>query len=241
MIDASLECVYTDEYLVELRAERTEAWLANIKSLSLPLYYECLSQFETVEVMKDIILPSSIPLISLVAETPPFSQKNNEKWISCHEDFANESENRTFILAHDCEHYLHYDNPQLAIDAITKMYCQVGENVNHQSILDKSLTNSIQNVNEYRQKEFDYWHSESETNNWAYAYLSDEETNIALKIFELNTLLYPEAYNVWDSYGEILLTIGETEKAIEMYEKSLSLNPDNENAKTVLTKLLKQE
>lgn len=237
MIDASLGCFYTDEYLEELRAERTEEWLANIKSLSLPLYYECLSQFETVEIMKEVIVPTSIPIISLVAETPPFSQRSNESWIACHKDFANESENRTFILAYDCEHYLHYDNPQIAIDAITKMYCQIGENADYKNILERSLSNSIQNTNEYRQKEFDYWHSERETNNWAYNNLSKDEKDIALKIFELNTLLYSDAFNVWDSYGEMLLSIGEKEKAIIMYEKSLALNPDNENAKMVLERI----
>ena len=40
--------------------------------------------------------------------------------------------------------------------------------------------------------------------------------------------------NVWDSYGEVLLINGDKEKAKRMYEKSIILNPENDNAKEVL-------
>ena len=80
--------------------------------------------------------------------------------------------------------------------------------------------------------------SHSSDTNWGYEILANEKIDIALKIFELNTLLFPEAPNVWDSYGEILLVVGAKEKAIEMYQKSLDLNPENEHAKLVLEELL---
>ncbi|MGB0177431.1 MAG: tetratricopeptide repeat protein, partial [Owenweeksia sp.] len=52
-----------------------------------------------------------------------------------------------------------------------------------------------------------------------------------------NVELHPEAYNPWDSYGEILLKMGRREEAIEAYEKSLELNPQNKNAEQVLSGL----
>ena len=58
-----------------------------------------------------------------------------------------------------------------------------------------------------------------------------------MKIFKLNIEKYPNAFNTYDSYGEILLLTGDKENAIEAYEKSLELNPDNENAKKVLSEI----
>jgi tetratricopeptide (TPR) repeat protein len=59
----------------------------------------------------------------------------------------------------------------------------------------------------------------------------------ALCIFKLNTDLFPESYNVYDSYGEALLKNGEEQKAIENYRRSVEINPQNENGKRVLKEL----
>ncbi|MGS2764682.1 tetratricopeptide repeat protein, partial [Sinomicrobium sp. M5D2P9] len=47
-------------------------------------------------------------------------------------------------------------------------------------------------------------------------------------------------FNAYDSYGEALLMANKKEEAIKMYEKSIELNPENENGKTVLRQM-KQE
>lgn len=44
------------------------------------------------------------------------------------------------------------------------------------------------------------------------------------------TSLYPNSANLFDSLGEAYLFIGDKEKAIENFEKSLILNPQNQNA-----------
>ena len=59
----------------------------------------------------------------------------------------------------------------------------------------------------------------------------------ALAVFKLNTELFPESANAFDSLGEAYLIIGEKEKAIESYRKSLKLNPENKNAAVVLKRL----
>ena len=63
------------------------------------------------------------------------------------------------------------------------------------------------------------------------------ESADAIAVFQLNVRLFPDAFNTWDSLGEALMTGGEREAAIEHYEKSLELNPENENAVTMLEKL----
>jgi len=61
----------------------------------------------------------------------------------------------------------------------------------------------------------------------------------AVETFKLNMQLLPESWNVYDSYGEALLIIGQKEEAIKMYYKSIELNPKNEGGKKVLDTLLK--
>ncbi|TFH46497.1 MAG: tetratricopeptide repeat protein [ANME-2 cluster archaeon] len=59
----------------------------------------------------------------------------------------------------------------------------------------------------------------------------------AIDVFKLLAELYPDSLNAYDSLGESYYINGQTDLAIINYEKSLELNPDNENAKEMLLKL----
>lgn len=59
----------------------------------------------------------------------------------------------------------------------------------------------------------------------------------AIVVFELNTQDYPQAFNPWDSLGEAYMHAGRTQDAIQAYEKSLALNPANQNAADMLAKI----
>ncbi|NNE70501.1 MAG: tetratricopeptide repeat protein [Rhodothermales bacterium] len=59
----------------------------------------------------------------------------------------------------------------------------------------------------------------------------------AVRVFELNTEDYPNAFNPWDSLGEGYMNAGRTEDAIRAYERSLELNPGNQNAIDMLARL----
>jgi CubicO group peptidase (beta-lactamase class C family) len=63
------------------------------------------------------------------------------------------------------------------------------------------------------------------------------KTDDAIKVFEKNVREYPESSNVYDSLGEAYAAAGRKELAIENYEKSLHLDPKNDNAKERLKKL----
>jgi tetratricopeptide (TPR) repeat protein len=80
-----------------------------------------------------------------------------------------------------------------------------------------------------------YFISHREINRLAYKLMRQDKNNDALKLFELNIELYPNEFNVYDSYGECLLKMGDTENGIKAYKKSLELNSDNTNAKIVLS------
>ena len=79
--------------------------------------------------------------------------------------------------------------------------------------------------------------SESAVNRLGYRLIAANNNYDALRILKLNTEKYPNASNTYDSYGEILLLTGDKENAIKAYKKSLELNPDNENAKKVLSEI----
>lgn len=79
--------------------------------------------------------------------------------------------------------------------------------------------------------------SETNLNTFGYELAKSGHPEAALAVFQLNTELYPQAFNTWDSLGEWHMLHGEKQKAIEYYEKSVALNPQNENGKKMLKKL----
>ena len=241
LLDASHIC-YTHYVLHKYISRNTKSYLKNLKSLHTGVYYETLAYEETVEIMNGIEFPNTIPIIDIVAENPPnsFNDTNDQKnWTSCHKEFVRANSNRTGITAFNCGHYVFFDNPTLVINTIAKSYVEASTDIDHKKVLHAILEYNIRNSNASRKKEFEYWHSERETNTWGYSFLNNNEPEKALEVFRLNTLLFPESANVYDSYGEALLKIGRKEEAIKMYQKSIDLNPDNENGKKVLKGILK--
>lgn len=79
--------------------------------------------------------------------------------------------------------------------------------------------------------------SENGLNNFGYELMAKNKAEDALKIFKLNTTLYPHGFNTYDSYGECLLKVGRKKEAVAAYKKSLELNPKNTNAERVLAEI----
>ena len=72
--------------------------------------------------------------------------------------------------------------------------------------------------------------NENDMNNLGYAFLEQKRLPEALTAFKLNTVLYPQSDNVYNSYGDGLLESGDKAAAIAMYRKSLEINPKNEES-----------
>ena len=79
--------------------------------------------------------------------------------------------------------------------------------------------------------------SEQRINTLGYQLLGIKKVDKAIEIFRVNTSLYPEAFNVWDSLGEAYMNKGESLLAIQNYEKSLELNPGNTGAREMIEKI----
>lgn len=82
---------------------------------------------------------------------------------------------------------------------------------------------------------------ENYLNSLGYKELREKNFEVAKAIFKINTALYPNSSNVYDSLGEAYMKSGDTVQAIENYKKSLTLDSGNARAKQQLKKLEKKE
>jgi CubicO group peptidase (beta-lactamase class C family) len=122
-------------------------------------------------------------------------------------------------------------NPDIpASDPITSL---------HILLRKSNFENSIAIVEDEKKKNPNFQPTENDLNDWAYRMLSRGQKKEALEVFKLNTSLYPDSWNVYDSYGEALWKNDRKEEAIRMYKKSLEMNPQNEYGKKALEILLK--
>jgi tetratricopeptide (TPR) repeat protein len=70
-----------------------------------------------------------------------------------------------------------------------------------------------------------------------YTLLKQKKVDDAIEVFQRNVAVYPDSWNVYDSLGEAYMIAGDKERAIRLYRKSLTLNPDNKNGRAMLKKL----
>jgi predicted negative regulator of RcsB-dependent stress response len=80
--------------------------------------------------------------------------------------------------------------------------------------------------------------NEMDINRMGYEYLRKNKTETALIVFKFNVMAFPNAFNTYDSLGEVYMTTGNKELAIQNYKKSLELNPKNNNAAKMLEQLM---
>jgi CubicO group peptidase (beta-lactamase class C family) len=118
-------------------------------------------------------------------------------------------------------------------------------------ILEKGAVIARDDLLSFKKDSLHYYLSEDEMNLLGYAFLGGPNNPNpyhfpetpkyaeAIETFKLNMELFPDSWNVYDSYGEALLAVGRKEEAINMYQKSVTLNPENEGGKKILKTLLK--
>jgi tetratricopeptide (TPR) repeat protein len=82
--------------------------------------------------------------------------------------------------------------------------------------------------------------NEWDLNRLGYGYLNDGKSEEAIEIFKINIALHPKKSNVYDSMGDAYHRIKDTVKAIEFYQKSLNINPENRGSKRNLKRLKKE-
>lgn len=107
----------------------------------------------------------------------------------------------------------------------------------YQKYIDEGIDEAISFYNKL--KESDqlemFFADRTELNRLGY-YIMDNENdlNAAEKILKLNMEEYPDWFNAYDSYAEVSMKLGNKDTAIAYYEKSLEMNPGNDNAVKML-------
>lgn len=71
---------------------------------------------------------------------------------------------------------------------------------------------------------------ENTLNNDGYNCIFRKNFKTAIAFLKINTILFPESYNAWDSLGEAYFTNKEYDLCIEAMKSSLKYNPNNQNA-----------
>ena len=103
----------------------------------------------------------------------------------------------------------------------------------------KGLQPALEHYTDLKNKYYNrgsYDFGEAALNLFGYQVL-EKDTAGAIQVFALNAETFPQSGNVWDSLAEAYLKAGDLKKAKENYEKSLTLDPSNENAKSALKKI----
>ncbi|MGB5359836.1 MAG: tetratricopeptide repeat protein [Eudoraea sp.] len=89
---------------------------------------------------------------------------------------------------------------------------------------------------------YKFFNFEAEFNKAGYQMLGSGQFEGALYVFEMNTKLFPESANAWDSLAEGYWKSGDLVKAKEYYNKAISLNPKGatgDNARRMLIEMEK--
>lgn len=108
------------------------------------------------------------------------------------------------------------------------------------NINEKGIESAVKEFNDWknkRVKKYDLEIDEEAMNLLGYKYLTAGKIKEALEIFKINVEEFPESWNCYDSLAEAYMESGEKELAIKNYERSLEMNPNNENGKKMLEKL----
>jgi CubicO group peptidase (beta-lactamase class C family) len=79
--------------------------------------------------------------------------------------------------------------------------------------------------------------NEDQVNRLGYWLLQRKRVKEAIEVFKLNVEDYPNSSNVYDSLGEAYMVDGDKERSIQNYERSLQLDPNNQNAVEMLRKI----
>jgi putative intracellular protease/amidase len=137
-----------------------------------------------------------------------------------------------------------YPNSAYCYDELGQAYRKLGKPAPtgesaYIALLEEGKLDEMRALYEKDKKAFADWKlvDERTVNLLGYRFLQQENYDLAIRIFMLNTKLFPQSGNAFDSLAEGYLTAGNKKDAIVNYKKSLELDPANANAKKVLARI----
>jgi pimeloyl-ACP methyl ester carboxylesterase len=146
LIDGSSACWFTKDWLKNFVRERQNE---NKPTGENPgAFYQSENLPATIEILRRTNFPSSIPVIDLVSENPPFAKTEDvDRWKDCHRQFVNAQLNRQGITAYGTGHYIYRDNLPLVIAAVVKAYVGIVDQQDAFAIMKRDLDYAIEAAN----------------------------------------------------------------------------------------------
>ena len=183
-----------------------------------------------------LILPNSkLPVRLSFAWWQDKPQWENDDWLAPHLatelSFADYQNNHDPVL----ETIWKYDSKEAIVEPITYLT----------SLYEKGQVNKLKSEAKRLVKDpmYRYLNFEDQFNNIGYRVMGRNDFQTALFVFQLNTELFPESANTWDSLAEAHWKSGDKYKAIEYYQKAIRMDPHGpvgQNARTMLAELKKE-
>ena len=188
----------------------------------IPLIQECLSlvRNQTIQLSNIARLFPEFAPGPTQDEVDTFHSATFETSISLPQ--ANE---RTSIVISKARAYtLHDDQEAAALDTAQAPLVEFNRLVN-----ERGCIHIAQLYDDFRKSHPNFTLDELSLNQRGYARIYAGNFPDAIAIFKLNVKLHPESWNVYDSLGEAYAKNGQRSLAIENYQKSIQLKPDNAN------------
>lgn len=122
LIDPNQVSFWTDSQTKHTWA-KYEPMKAKFKQENQGVYWLMVNAYQNAKEMRQVSFPTTIPVIDIVAETPPHDTKEeNDRWKQAQQKFVAAATNRQLIMASGSGHYIMRDKPDLVIRTITKLY-----------------------------------------------------------------------------------------------------------------------
>ena len=222
LIDVNLACYFTDGVLETIRS--SEAQLQEYRRSDLARYYFSIDYEPMARTMRNVKFPEGMPVIDFVAGRRDFPKaEDGQRWKACHAAFAADSGNRTEISAY-AGHYIYRSNPEMIVAAVNAAHAIT------QGVPQPALMYAVTALNEVKRKDDQFAHSEDGFNQWGYDLLRAGSKKEAVKVFELNSVLHPSSWHVWDSLAEGYEALGDVASALKNYRIALETHPGAKHA-----------
>lgn len=126
--------------------------------------------------------------------------------------------------------YILNDKTALTVrKSLTKIYGK--------ALMEKGVDCAFSRLQELKDDTTNYSLTENDMNNLGYEFLENGYSAQALETLKINTLLFPQSDNVYNSYGEALEKDNKLTEALLMFKKSIMLNPSNEDSKNAVKRI----
>ncbi len=141
-------------------------------------------------------------------------------------------QNGVYDIANDALKILNGKHVSLPKQSVAKLYGR--------TLMTRGIPEARKLLQTVKKDTVNYLLTEFGMNLLGYQLMQANMDDKALEVFKTDLELFPLSWNVYDSYGEMLLKFGQKEEAIKMYRRSLDLNPANENGMKMLKQILEK-